>query len=266
MAEPGDGPCTLTETAPETGWTLVTTYSYDNEGRLVESKNDACDISTNEMGCLWVTYTYDEQGNVLVERTIGTNNDGTAEVCSYHTYDAQGLLVRVEDHMDCAQNASSYDDTARTYTYDAAGRIVTETYMTYDPVSVGSFRTRSTIHNEYDANGWLSRQTSSGVGSNGRDTVVTVILYTYDSAGHVLSTEFQDPEHDDYQIVCTHDEDGNYLTGTTIYLEGSQAGVEQRCLATTYDDCGNKLTEQCSLGCDDSLYWQDLWSYACFEQ
>jgi hypothetical protein len=170
-----------------------------------------------------------------------------------HTYNQQGLLERVEYRTWC-EDGSGYLERVYTYEYDAAGRVVG---LHYEGGSGDSF----TDAYVYDAAGRVSKETFTN-----SDGSVDVMLYTRNSSGQPLVEERRYADSADYQLIHTYDEAGNQLTLTTVYLEGDSAGVKQRCYVTTYDDCGNPLTEDYSQACNAVVTQRTTWSYACFEQ
>jgi hypothetical protein len=92
------------------------------------------------------------------------------------------------------------------------------------------------------------------------------VLYTRNAAGLPLTIEEQDRDEDDYRIFRTYDEQGNELTSHQVYLEGASAGVMSMCSASTFDECGNQLTDSSDPECDDSALSDTAWSYDCFGQ
>jgi YD repeat-containing protein len=255
----------------------ITRYTYDDEGRLLESRTDSCDESGLPPDCLWTIYTYDEQGNLVLR----DNRDGTPNAkagCTYYTYtddgqvlsseyyywcsdilyesvtyeyDAAGLLMSM--HQENTQAPSA--DFTITYEYDAAGRVVTER-RTY-PSNPESDMTKTY---EYDTAGQVITETFFDADGN----VTLTILYTRNAAGQPLTEERQYPDEDDYQIVNTYDGQGNELTQHMLYLEGESAGARSMCWVRTFDDCGNPLTEDYDLDCDEPASYQTTWSYDCF--
>ena len=229
----------------------IVLYAYDDQGRLLQSKTDSCDTGgTSDPACEQTDYTYDEQGNVLVEtHYTGAPPVGTSG-CTYYSYDENGLLLSAEFYSWCDDSLPG--GYSITYEYDAAGRLVA--MHRDDPAS-------TTLY-EYDAADDVSTTTYL----DGDGNVTLTVVYTRNAAGQPLIEERQYPEGDDSQWVRTYDASGNELTKKLVYLEGDSAGSEAYCDVATYDDCGNQLTQISSSTCTDVATTETTRSYACFAE
>lgn len=141
-------------TTPPTGVIKLSTFAYDNAGRL-KTKVDGNNRTT--------TYVYDTLDRVLQVRYNGattcTTTDITADNCIKYTYTTDGALA-------------SRADTAGTssYTYDRGGR---QTSQTLPAASAGGI---STVQLGYDPSGNLTSH---------QDTAVTT-AYGYDAGNNLV--------------------------------------------------------------------------------
>jgi hypothetical protein len=246
---PAPGPCTETTYYPVSATSLTTNYfyddssrlvrtetdaeppdirrySYDEAGNLVELKSDACSGDPAAGGsCVWFVYTYDEQGNLLLEQNNG-NSPNLVTGCTEYTYDENGLLLTFSYYEWCTGDVAEY--TAFEYELDAAGQVVTET--------------------DTDVQG----------------NVTEIIHYTRNAAGQPLVVVHETTLTDDYQVTYTYDEQGNELTRRILSLEGETEGEERLCYVKTYDDCGNTLTMNFFQDCNVQVSRTTTWTYTCF--
>lgn len=99
--------------------TSTYTYTYDEEGRLL---SEVCDHIFDFTGVR--EYTYNENGTIATETSKDWEGNGTGT--STYVYDESGQNV-IE--IDWVSDASSWS-TTYSYTFDAAGNII-ETYISY---------------------------------------------------------------------------------------------------------------------------------------
>jgi RHS repeat-associated protein len=174
---------TRTRTTPTGSETLVTSYQYDRENRLV--KTTYPDGSTTQ-----VAY------NSIGKQSATADQLGRA---TSYTYDAMGRLTRT-DFPDGTNEQSAYDAEGRrvsstdragrltSYTYDKLGRLTKTTYA--DTTSTGSlFDAIGQVTQAMDARGNLTRYAYDDAG---RRTLVTdalgqVTSFAYDRAGNQVS-------------------------------------------------------------------------------
>ena len=184
----------------------TTTYTYDSKGNVLSY------VTSNEKNNTY--YTYNSSGKVVREKS---GNDYT-----YYTYDAKGnnlvLATLKKDHQGEApalydSSLNCFDTT--TYTYDSKGRVAKEENSDGSSVSY-----------EYDASGNVTKETNVTVEND--KTKTTVITYTYDDMGNLLTTQ---SEGDSATYV--YDKAGRTLRVT-------QNGETTR---TLYDDEGRTVQE-----------------------
>ncbi|HEX6701714.1 MAG TPA: DUF6531 domain-containing protein [Gaiellaceae bacterium] len=155
-------------TAPDTG---VTQYSYDAAGNRITETDQLNRVSTS---------TYD------ADNRLASVTTPLSEKTTYFS-DQNGNLAKQVEPRGNVQGANP-DDYARTFTYDAAGRVVTETdplgnvtSYSYDKVGNRTGVTDAASHTtsyEYDAENRLTKVTAPDGG---------MTQYTYDGAGNLLT-------------------------------------------------------------------------------
>ncbi len=221
----------------------VTTYTYDDHYRIV---SEIVDGATT-------TYSYDSMGNI-----ISTVTDSEYADNSYYIYDNNGNIIR--EQSGDSYNYYTYDDNNNIlvsatlkedyngeipdfynpdltcfdkteYTYDSNGR-VTEENSSYGYV----------YKFEYDESGNISKETT--VISDAEGTTTTVMSYTYDSLGNVLTTACESDKssyiYDNSGRVLLSDEDGNITR--TIYDDYGR--VVQEISSEDYDSAKDGLPEE----------------------
>jgi RHS repeat-associated protein len=170
----------------------VTTYDYDADNRLIK-------ITAPDGGI--TQYTYDSLGNRLtvtnqLNHVTTSTYDSDNRLASVtlplgekttYFYNQNGKLSKLVDPRGNVQGANP-DDYATTYTYDAAGRLLTTTdalghttTQAYDKVGNETSVTDASNHTTsyaYDAQNRLASITAPDNG---------VTAYTYDGAGNLLT-------------------------------------------------------------------------------
>ncbi|HVG08307.1 MAG TPA: fibronectin type III domain-containing protein [Thermoanaerobaculia bacterium] len=205
--------------------TLVTTFVYDNDGRLVQTtwpdgtvSGSAYDVVGNLVSTVdrlgrETIYTYDAQNR----RTATGYPDGTSETVAY---DAEGRTVEKTDRA----------DRTTTFTYDPLGRVLSSTgsdgrsvARTYDAAGrlTASRNARGNVATqEYDDAGRVIRT----VDALGNETV-----FGYDGAGNVVSQRNAKGETTRYEY------DERYLLVKTVFPDGTDERF-------TYDEAGNPIS------------------------
>ncbi|ULR56084.1 DUF6531 domain-containing protein [Streptomyces deccanensis] len=227
----------------------VTTYGYDAARRLT-SVTDPLDRVTS--------YAYDAEGN----RTRKTTPRGTTN----HTYDTRGLLTKV-DYSDSTPDVTyAYDDAGRMTTranakmsedfgYDATGNLTKTRAFSYTYDAAGQMLTRkysdgNTIGYSYDNDGRTSSMTADGV----------TTTYTWDAAARLTRSALPNTENEDrvYDRAgrltsVTSAKSGATVTKTALTLSAAglpthvdvtRAGVATGGWDLTYDAAG-RLTSGC---------------------
>jgi RHS repeat-associated protein len=249
----------------------VTAYVYDNANRVTSvtaadggvsltSYDDAGNklTETDPLGHV-TTHTYDS-ANRLVSSTTASGAKTTM------FYDANGNLVKQVEPRGNVVGANP-DDYATTFTYDAAGRVLTET----DPLAHVTTHVYDAVGNEIQVTDPNGKTTVSVYDARNRLSTVTapdggVTTYTYDAEGNKLTVK--DPRNN---ITASTYDDANRLAsvtkpsgGKTTYAydaNGNQTSmVEARgnvsgcgCAAqytwtTAFDRANRKLSETSPLG------------------
>ena len=192
-----------------------TTYSYDESGKLISMECPAWDELT--------LYTYDTHG-ILTAKSEATRF-GTFYY-EYLTYDEAGRPTTVVERYseeNKRENAESGRDEAdvitRKYSYDDAGRTVSETEIYSDAQGV---LYTSTITREYNPESGLLLQEIEDY--TGRSLFYkTTTSYTYDSWGNVLREQTTDQDGNTYYLTHTYTYvlAGSVLTDTRISVGGA---------------------------------------------
>ena len=212
-----------------------------------------------------VTYTYDDAGNVLTEKTTA----GTQSRTTTYTYDDRGSRLTEKDPRGLTTE----------YAYDEAGRVVRTTApevttdnqdgttSTVRPVAVAGYDTFGGQTSSRDPRGLLSRIEYDKLGRavrsiapsyqapGGQETVTPVTLRTYDPMGNVTSvtgpggstTRFT---YDQLNRMVAGDEPGETdeqraITRTTYSRTGqvlSTTGPTGARTEATYDDLDRAIT------------------------
>ncbi len=200
---------TTQKTVSDGNTTRTTTYAYNAQGlvtSIVGPRTDVNDVTS---------YTYDSLGNML------TATNPLGQTTSYANYTALGLPGQIRYP----------DGTTRTYTYDARGRVLTDTYA-------GTSATTA-----YNANGDVASVTLNDGSS---------VTNVYDSAHHLIETDNSHGEKIKYTLDAvgrvtrtdTYD-NSNTLVATS---SASYDGMGRKVLVTdangkwtqsVYDNVGN---------------------------
>ncbi|MDR2981343.1 MAG: cadherin-like domain-containing protein [Puniceicoccales bacterium] len=185
-----------------------TTYTYDSAGRIKSETNHLGEKTENTYNAQGnPTEAKDAKGNITkTEYKPGGNlpakfTDPEGKAIVFDNYDARGNLTQFTDA----------EGRTTASIYDSADRLKTQT----NPDGV-------LIENEYDSNGYLSKQTRS------KDALVEITTYINDAEGRVLQTT-----HPDGTVSSTeYDAAGNPTK--VIASDGS-------ITLTDYDPTGNAI-------------------------
>ena len=175
----------------------VAEYDYDTNGNVIEIRV----IREDGVVILTINKSYDSKGN-MIRDTYAYDSKNFTDYTHLYTYDGNGNVI----HQEWYQNL---DGTGEVYyyknnTYDEHNQLTYQEYKyEWDKLN------KVTYENEYDANGWLTRQT-----------------LTYSVTGNVITKEFE------------YDENGNVLVQRSIDANS------QNETHYTYDEYDNVIKEE----------------------
>lgn len=197
------------------------TSNYDGDGRLSTQDLRFEDVGTSSVWVYVASYTYDPQGNLLLQQVdLDEGDDGSldAVTTTTYSYDAFGRVLIRSEATDELADGSIDELRVRTNTYDAEGRLLSRIDRDdYDNDGLNDYvRSLSYV---YDPQGLLTSHVSltdfdgDGAYNNRLDEA-----YTYDPSGNQLSKV----------VTADYDNDGTPNAITTIN--------------STYDVAGNRVT------------------------
>jgi len=253
----------------------TTEFTYDGMNRKISTIWDpgtaAQRVETSEYNAVHQTKAVDAMGRTttygydadhrLTSITYGGGAAGAASQNRIYTYDAADRILSVS-HPNAGDTLR---DTA--FTYDLLDRLtsetsagVTHTYPEYD--KVGNRKqtvyggSGTTLSSTYDALNRLvtctegTRTTSYGYDLGGKVTIKTLpngaaTATSFDKLGRTLGITERDSSSAvvsafDYAQPGSYDAVGNVLRGSETY---SRAGMVNRVVTNTYDNCHRLLTE-----------------------
>jgi RHS repeat-associated protein len=242
----------LTETGPDPDGggpqqAPVTTYAYDNVGnKLTETGPDP--DGAGPLSRPMTTFAYTDANQLASE--AGPDPDGAGPLpapVTTHQYDDNGNLWKTVEPRGNVPGCNCAGDYTTVFTYDAAGRLKTETRP--DPDGPGGSQLPPKTTNTYDPVGNLASV------KDGNDHVTS---YSYDAAGRILTATAPDTgvttyTYDDAGSVKTRRDDNQHTT-TYVYDDAGRLASEtgpdpdgggpQSAPVTsyTYDPNGNRLT------------------------
>ncbi len=221
----------------------VTRMNYDDLGRLIETSYPA--VPMVKPGTGWevtesprVTYAYDNAGNKIAETSaLGNAQDGVdrARYTTTYTYDALSRPVKTVEpftQVDDPGTPQLYQRVTKTF-YDPAG----------NKVKVVDGNGHAAIY-AYDARNRLTAET---------DALGNTTTYAYDRAGNKIRTT--DPRGTataeiagDYTTWYRYDDLNRLiqaiLPDNTPPVDPFASPADNPTVTFTYDQVGNKLTEQ----------------------
>lgn len=182
----------------------VTTYNYDNDGNVTQTKEILADENINletanvpdGLELLEEEKTYDNDGNV----TESGLNTGSIEVSEKNTCDKVGRLIGTEDNK---------NDRSIVYELDGFGRVIKTTQI------IGG-NSEVTL-NDYNANGLVISET---------DRMGRVTTYEYDSRGRCIKQKLSYAGETRLTTTTYSYENISIYTGTGINESISGARVE----------------------------------------
>jgi RHS repeat-associated protein len=202
---------------------VTTTYGYDNASRLVtETGAGVKNEITGTTHAAKISRSYDEDGNLLSEKTEDTTGGDTARNTLYH-YNAHGLndsVTDAEQHTtlfehDAFGRLHAMTDPAAnhfTHTYTARGQHATTVLEGWTGGPSGTVRDLTIVSNAYDPAGRLASTT---------DAMGATTAYTYyddDLAAATTAKQVTQPDGTRRDIVLeasTYDPAGNLTRQVT---------------------------------------------------
>ena len=237
-------------------------YTYNEDGTVSEINGEGSDKTL-------VTYSYDENGNVVIITTTDANQRLIEE--STYTYSYFEGTTNIETVTETIVT-NTYDDEKNTTETDV--QTITSTYY-----SAGNLLSETTAHNDddnaviytyaYDNRGLLLSETSGNVTEDDVITVNTTTEYTYDENGYITNIKtiengIEKNTSMSYNVIgqiLSQTEEG--LTTTNLYdLSGNVIKVTQsdgtvtRVNRVVYDINGQvlqKISDQYYNVSDDGL-------------
>lgn len=197
---------------------VVSTFSYDDAGRLAEVRNDGdaltwgAQLAYDDQGRVssmtrsrqdagTYAYAYDDAGR-LSEVTVEPTGSSGERAYAYE-YDGDGRIVRYREEL------PGLYPSERTYAYDGDGNLVEQTYTMY--TFSGAVHESRTAHHTYDDAGNLVATTYTGDGSSD----LADEAYVYDDKGRVVkATRGSDV------TTFVYDTNGNLAEGKSVAANG----------------------------------------------
>ena len=205
----------------------VITYDYDADGHLWKKTlpgNDVTEYTYNAFGHLHtasnasavMTFTYDDAGNLLTEKTEGTAGAPRPTVTHTYTYDNNGKRRSVSG-PEGTVTYTYYDtnDQLETLTYDDDDHDGGEFDFTYDMLNrLISVERPNDVSDTltYNASNDLMSRNASVPGPLGTPTPLAKAEYTYDDAGwrtsmtDIAGTSIYTPDAKGELVGATHPE------------------------------------------------------------
>ena len=197
----------------------VTTYEYDNTGRLTNVVMKAKDA---DKAASTTAYGYDKAGNIL------TQTDGNGNVTKYE-YSAHGRLMSV----------TNADGNAESYVYDAFGNVTEKTdgngtvvlyqYDNRNNLTQVSYDDKIIAYSYDKMNNRTSMDDESGE-----------YAYTYDNGNRLVSVTKDDAAY----LAYEYDKLGNVTKANHLTYTYDACGrmTSANDVAYTYDEVGNLAT------------------------
>ncbi|MFC8360260.1 LamG-like jellyroll fold domain-containing protein [Streptomyces griseorubiginosus] len=246
---------------------VTTTYGYDNASRLVtETGAGVKNEITGTTHAARITRSYDEDGNLLSEKTEDTAGGDTPRSTLYH-YNAHGLndsVTDAEQHTtvfehDAFGRLKSMTDPAGTHfthTYTARGQHATTVLDDWTGDPSGTVRDLTVVSNAYDPAGRLASTT---------DAMGATIAYTYyddDLAATATAkqvTQSDGTRHDIVLEASTYDPAGNLtrqVTGGGKTIQTFAVDALGRTTTSVLDPGGLNRTSTFTYDADDRIKQQ----------
>lgn len=206
--------------------TSTITRTYDAQGHVTsEDTKDA----TGKLAAR-VTTTYDQNGHKLSEQR-DNNADGQVDAVTTYIYNSNGVLTRVESSkavggpIDSAANffydgpTGTTGKLAKIETVDAKGKVLARSEFTY-------------------TNGNVTKETDD---TNADGTVDNVTTNTYDTSGHLLTSNFDPGANGSAVDSDAYTYDANDNVTTQVHSSKGQVSLN---VNYSYDTYGNPTVTQ----------------------
>lgn len=237
---------------------VVTDYTYDLAGRLTEVRENGAAQQTNTCDAagrltqsvagngLTTVYTYDLDGNVA---TQVTTKGAQVQSSLTQEYDLLGRNTRT------VQSVRDFSGTVNTtiarYTYDALGRLTSETRLDENE----SLTLYSRVW-EYDKTGNRTSQTTEDG---------TVTTYAYDAAGRLTAETTTPAGGSPVSITYTYDANGNLtreqrgteIVNYTYDFENRLTGVQTPTQTVTHVLAPDGKRLRTTVGTDTTVFQYD---------
>ena len=229
-----------------------TVYEYNDYGETAKVTRKLLDASGTQTGTDVTEYEYITPAgygtDLTVTRSVKEKKTANAKVSDAGEIVAGDYTTEKTSVYDCYGNLVSVSGNGvdpKTYTYDAKGRVLTETSVVdnsqksyqYTIHASGGARTRVT-----DEAGTVTDANYDGLGR-----YKSTVIYTGGGTSGALETE-----------AVTYDELGRVYQKTVA----KGAGVNEKYTLTTHYWCSNKVwREEIRSGASNRLYRQNLYSY-----
>jgi hypothetical protein len=222
-------------------------YSLDS-WTYFNANNNSNDVEQLWVNNQWTNHsldssTYDSKGQMLVHLyKYWSQGAWKDSLLTFRTYDAnENMVLNTGQTWSGTQWINSPNTYNYSYTYDPAGRILTELYQL---LTNGQVENAMLSTYTYDANGNMLSYLGQ-ISANGKMTNTTIHTYTYDANGKMLTDWLKGWTNEAWMngslYTFTYDANGNMINEVVQYwLNGLWTNFYQTIY--TYDSHRNLLT------------------------